>query len=118
MGGLGGVGLGTTVGTGGTSRGRLAAWAWSTPLAGLQHLTDLDVRGSNITDVSPLAAITTLRYVYAKDNAITTGVASLVTLVNAVSIELVGNNLIPCADLDALEAALGAGVVQRPTTCS
>jgi Leucine-rich repeat (LRR) protein len=89
-----------------------------TPLAGLQHLKDLDIRGSAITDVSPLASLTTLQYVYAKDNAITTGVASLVSLVNAKKIELVGNNLIPCADLDSLDAALGAGVVERPTTCS
>lgn len=89
-----------------------------TPLTGLQHLEDLDFRGSAITDVSPLASLTTLQYVYAKDNVITTGVASLVTLVNAKKIELVGNNLIPCAALDALDAALGAGVVERPTTCS
>lgn len=88
------------------------------PLGALQHLEQLDFRFSNITDVSPLAAITTLRYVYAKDNAITTGVAALVTLTNAQQIELVGNNQIPCADLDALEAALGSGVVERPAACS
>ena len=88
------------------------------PLSGLQYLEDLDFRGSDVTDISPLAGVTTLQYVYARNNAITTGVAALVSLTSAKKIELVGNNLIPCADLDALEAALGTGIVERPTTCN
>lgn len=87
------------------------------PLSVLQHLEDLDFGRSNVTDVSSLANLTTLEYLRASDNDVTAGVAALVTLVSARTIDLAGNNQIPCADLDALEAALGAGVVTRPAAC-
>jgi len=99
----------------------LSIWSNSivdiSPLRTLEYLEYLDFRGSNVTDVSSLADLTTLGYLRAKDNAVTTGVAALVTLVNAGTIDLEGNNQIPCADLDALEAALGAGIVKRPAAC-
>jgi internalin A len=88
------------------------------PLSALTNLTDLYFEGSDVQDVSSLATLTTLRYVDARNNEITTGVAALVTLVNATTINLEGNDTIPCADLDTLEAALGEGVVKRPASCA
>jgi hypothetical protein len=56
------------------------------------------------------------------DNNVTAGVASLVTLTNIDVLEFLGNNNIPCTDLDTLETALGlvpgpnSGYV-RPISC-
>jgi Leucine-rich repeat (LRR) protein len=87
------------------------------PLNTLVNLTYLDFPRNGVQDVAPLSALVKLRHFNALENAITTGVATLVTLVEAATINLDGNNLIPCADLNALEAALGAGVVTRPVAC-
>jgi Leucine-rich repeat (LRR) protein len=63
---------------------------------GLQQLTSLDylwLDGNQITDVSPFSGLTGLSYLL-----------------------LSGNN-IACADLNSLEAALGSGIVSRPSSC-
>ena len=83
-------------------------------LASLTSLNTLVLRNNSITDVSLLASLINLGYLYLDDNNITTGVASLVTLTNARSIDFYGNTGIPTADLDTLEAALGSGIVGRP----
>ena len=88
------------------------------PLAALTNLTELYIHENQVTNVSSLAALIGLEYLTVRDNLVTTGVASLVTLVAARTINLEGNDQIPCCDLDALEAALGPGIVTRPANCT
>jgi len=86
-------------------------------LAGLTSLIELHLYDNTIVDVSDLDGLTSLVTLNLPYNAITTGVADLITLVNATNIALTGNDAIPCVDLDILEAAL-PGVVIRPIGCS
>jgi Leucine-rich repeat (LRR) protein len=87
------------------------------PLGQLTNLSNLALYGNNIVDVTALSSLTSLTHLYLQNNWITTGVTELVTLINASVIHLFGNNDIPCADLDVLDAVLGAGVVTRPNIC-
>jgi len=92
------------------------------PLSTLTSLTFLNLRNNNISDISSLSTLTNLTLLGLNDNNVTAGVASLVTLTNINVLEFLGNDSIPCADLDTLEAALGlmtgpnSGYV-RPTSC-
>lgn len=76
----------------------------------------LSLSNNGISDVTQLATLTKLITLWLVDNNITTGVASLVTLTNATSINLSGNVNIPCADLDTLVATLGSSVTV-PASC-
>jgi hypothetical protein len=86
------------------------------PLASLTKLSTLELNDNLISDVSPLASHTSLLYLSLDNNNISTGVASLVSLTNIISLNLWGNNSIPCADLATLVSALGS-VVNLPDTC-
>ena len=90
------------------------------PLSQLTALEKLALYNNQISDVTPLAGLTNLISLRLENippgswgdqvNDITTGVAGLVTLTNAVEIKMGGNLNIPCPDLDTLTAAL-PGVV-------
>ncbi len=95
-----------------------------TPLATMAGLTELYLYGNQIVDVSPLADLTglltlDLGFQYDYTNVVyvlTTGVDTLVTLVNATYLNLSSNGVtIPCADLATLIAALTASVVDPST---
>ncbi|MCJ8271843.1 MAG: leucine-rich repeat domain-containing protein, partial [Psychrosphaera sp.] len=107
-------------------------------LSGLTALKTLYLRNSQIVDISPLARLTALTRLYLKDNQIVeldalsnlaqlnilqlsnnqiTAINILMNMTNAKNIDLRGNSDISCAELDALDEALGAGVVRRPDTC-
>ena len=86
-------------------------------LAGLTGLRYLKLDGNGINDVSPLAHLTNLTFLNLSLNAVTLGVRHLAALTQARSIVLPGNDGIACSDLDALDDALGAGVVSRPGAC-
>jgi len=85
-------------------------------LANLTSLTTLQLTENQISDISSLSDLILLETVFLSNNQIS-DVSSLFNLVNATDIRLGGNNTILCSDLDALESALGAGVISRPTTC-
>jgi Leucine-rich repeat (LRR) protein len=76
----------------------------------------MSLYGNSVIDVSPLSGLTSFVYLYLNNNSITQGVATLTGLINAMQIDLRGNNSIPCADLAILEAAL-PGVVMHSVTC-
>ncbi len=84
-------------------------------LASLTGLTDLRLNDNIITNVGPLFSLTNIAYLWLRDNAITLGVDSLVTLTSATTIDFtgVGNAGIPVPHLNALDLALGATVVIR-----
>ncbi len=88
-----------------------------TPLAILTNMNEMDLSSNDIGDVTPLANLINLNTLNLSSNDISTGVASLLTLRKATDIYLSLNDNIPCADLDALEAALGREVVSRPDSC-
>lgn len=83
----------------------------------MTHLEHLGLGDNNIDDVTPLSSLTPLLSLDLANSAVTTGVASLVSLTNAQQIRLDGNPQIPCADLEALVDALGSDVVTPPTSC-
>jgi uncharacterized delta-60 repeat protein len=85
-------------------------------LSGLINLTEMSLYGNSVIDVSPLSGLTNFTELYLNNNSITQGVATLTGLTNAWTIDLRGNNSIPCADLAILEAAL-PGVVMHSVTC-
>lgn len=73
-----------------------------------------------LTDISPLASLTSLKFLDLRANgagAIITGVASLATLTNLLEIVLDGHASIPCVDLDTLRTALPSTVVRHSTGC-
>lgn len=86
-------------------------------LASLINLINLFLNDNDIGDVSALVPLVNLNFLDLRNNGITSGVTELDTLVNATSINLFGNNNIPCADLESLVNALGSGVVILPSFC-
>ena len=91
-----------------------------TPLAGISSLRFLHMEFSDVSDVNPLASLTGLRRLTLRDSqSVTTGVATLVSLVNIQlpqTLDLRGNPTIPCTDLSTLQAELPTGVVLPTTT--
>jgi hypothetical protein len=77
----------------------------------------LHLNYNNISDISAVSGLTNLSRLNLKFNIITTGVATLTGLTNASTIDFIGNNGIPCADLTTLEAALGPGIILHPASC-
>ncbi|MBI5057473.1 MAG: carboxypeptidase regulatory-like domain-containing protein [Nitrospirae bacterium] len=86
-------------------------------LAGLSKLQTLLINFNKVTDVSKLARLANLQKLDLSYNTITTGVADLVTLVNATTIDLGNNPTIPCSDIITLETELGPLVVIHDNTC-
>ena len=81
----------------------------------MPNLFALVLADNQIVDVSPLSTLNTPGLtIDVGSNAITTGIADLVTLTDISSIDFRYNNSIPSADLDTLEAAIGAEKVIRP----
>ena len=92
-------------------------------LSGLINLQTLKLWFNDITDVTVLSGLTDLLSLDLRYNSISTGVAELVTLVNATTIDL-GSNLdgsnnasIPCSDISTLETVLGTTVVVQGYVC-
>ncbi len=87
-----------------------------TAIASLTNLTRLNLEENQISDVSPLASLVNVDYLFLNNNNITSGVSSLVSLINAIRIDLSGNTSISCAELSTLVSALGSVVIQ-PASC-
>ena len=79
-------------------------------------LTYLSLWSIQISDISVLANLTALRELDLSNNQIS-DINALFSLVNATTIILVANEAINCADLDSLEATVGAGIITRPSSC-
>ena len=77
----------------------------------------LFIYDNQISDISHLANLTKLKYLYLSNNQIK-DISALHGLTQAQRIDLEENNEIKCTDLDALEAKLGTGVVKRPSSCA
>ncbi len=87
------------------------------PVASLTGLGGLDLSYNSINDVSSLASLTSLTWLHLSYNFITTGILNFVSMTNAYSIYLDGNNNISCTDLTTLTHALGSKVVKEPSSC-
>ncbi|CAE7822337.1 wapA [Symbiodinium microadriaticum] len=93
--------------------GEAASNGWAT----VDEVTSLNCANRDIVDLTGVEALDDLTSLDLSDNDIT-DVTALESLTNLMSLDLTGNNQILCADLDDLEAALGAGVVIRPVPCN
>jgi RHS repeat-associated protein len=92
--------------------GQAAANGWAT----VSEVSGLDCSDSAISDLTGLDALSELTTLDLSNNDLI-DITGLENLTNLTSLDLTGNEGILCADLDALELALGAGVVIRPTLC-
>ena len=72
-----------------------------TPLAGLTHLTRLELRGNNITDISPLSGLTHLTFLSLFDNSIS-NISSLAGLTHLTELWLGVNNISDISPLSGL----------------
>lgn len=70
-----------------------------------------------ITDLGGIESLKALNYLDLTASGLT-DITALFELTTTNSIDLSGNEKIACARLDALEAELGSGVVNRPQSCS
>lgn len=85
-------------------------------LATMTQMTQLYLSRNTISDVSKLAELTNLTKLELDDNKIS-DVIALMNLANATYIKLVGNDDIPCGDVDNLAATLSNATVVKPATC-
>ena len=92
--------------------GEAAANGWIT----VDEVTALDCASSAITDLAGIQGLTALNSLDLSNNPFT-HITALESLTNLQSLDLSGNTQLLCADLDDLDAALGAGVVTRPAGC-
>ena len=83
---------------------------------GESRLAELDLRNTGILDLLPLAPQSTLKRLNLADNRIV-DVFPLFGPFQFEQVSLLGNEEIPCPDLDALELALGPDVLVRPLQC-
>ena len=92
------------------------------PVANLSLLWHLSLHDNQISDISALANanantnFTKLRSLFLNNNQIS-NINPLLSLTNIYNLYLQDNDNIACADLDALEVALGTGIVSRPSSC-
>lgn len=107
-------------------------------LANLKALTVLFLRDNRITDISSLAPMTQVTQLYLSRNTISdvsllseftqltkleiddnkvSDISALMNLSMATNIKLVGNDDIPCADVDMLASTLSSATIVRPATC-
>ncbi len=71
----------------------------------------LDNSTPSLSDVSVLSALTNLKEMSLNTSGVTTGVNNLQSLKNAYNIDLAGNGVGYCTDVDTLRSALGSSVV-------
>jgi internalin A len=81
------------------------------------RILDLDLQNNSISDLWPLLLQTSLQNLNLADNQIT-DIEPLFGGFQFRSVSLLGNEGAGCEELDALELALGPGVLTRPTSCA
>ncbi|NQZ05539.1 MAG: leucine-rich repeat domain-containing protein, partial [Algicola sp.] len=86
------------------------------PLTDLVNLTRLYLSRNAISDISSLAGFDQLIKVELNDNNIS-DISALFGLSFATNIQLVGNEGIPCVDINALELTLEQARIVRPASC-
>ena len=76
----------------------------------------LDLSNNSISDISVYTTLTNLTAALLSFNSIT-DVSALFNLANLTDIQLLGNNMIPCAQLDTIRANFPTASLGLPTVC-
>jgi len=90
------------------------------PIKNLIELLFLVLSGNAITDVCELKWLDKLQALWIQSNQLTMGVNCLVTLTNIspqFKIQLEGNSMLPCDQVNSLASELGESRVVRPAQC-
>ena len=67
---------------------------------------------------APLSSLTLIESLYLSTNKIESGIESLVTLQNPISLDFTFNETLPCAQLATLETHFGHDIVVEPLHCA
>ncbi|MGI9251594.1 MAG: leucine-rich repeat domain-containing protein [Pseudohongiellaceae bacterium] len=81
----------------------------------LDNLRFLDLAGNEISNIAPLERVQALSAINLKDNQIN-DISPLLDMPGLVSVRLVGNDNIPCGQLEELTERLG-GNLEAPVSC-